>query len=88
MNGSFVWLCVASAVVASSDLPMAQTRPLHFEVASVKLDQSSGGRGLPRIDSERLSWSGATLKRMICEAFNIRYAQVLGGTGVDRYRTI
>jgi uncharacterized protein (TIGR03435 family) len=88
MNGSFVWLCVASAVVASSNLPMAQTRPLHFEVASVKLDQSSGGRGLPRIDSERLSWSGATLKRMICEAFNIRYAQVLGApawTDTERY---
>jgi len=66
----------------------AQTPPPHFEVASVKLDQSSGGRGLPRIDSERLSWSGATLKRMICEAYNIRYAQVLGApawTDTERY---
>jgi uncharacterized protein (TIGR03435 family) len=88
MKASFVWLCLASVILASPDHLMAQTQTLHFEVASVKLDQSSGGRGLPRIDSERLSWSGATLKRMICEAYNIHYAQVLGApawTDTERY---
>ncbi len=66
----------------------AQTLPPAFEVASVKFDQSANGRGLPRIDAERLSWSGATVKRMICDAYHVQYAQVIGApswTDTERY---
>lgn len=59
-----------------------------FEVASVKPDTSPAGRGQPVMDAQRLIWHGATLKRMICEAYKVQYAQVLGApawTDTERY---
>ena len=40
------------------------------------------------MDAKRLYWKGATLKRMISEAYRVQYAQVLGAPGwadTERY---
>jgi uncharacterized protein (TIGR03435 family) len=71
---------LALALLGQAQTPTAAPRrsALAFEVASVKLDKSDGGRSAPVIDSQLLSWQGATLKRMISEAYNVEFAQILG----------
>jgi uncharacterized protein (TIGR03435 family) len=67
---------------------LAYAQTATFEVASVKPDNSAIGRGQPVMDAQRLLWHGATLKRMICEAYQVQYAQVIGAppwTDTERY---
>ncbi len=74
--------------IAASLLPTVGSQALKFEVASVKPDNSAGGRGVPVMDAQRLAWHGATLKHMICEAYKVQYAQVSGApswTDTERY---
>ena len=77
-------LALLVSVVA---IAAAQPAP-KFEVASVKLDASPAGRGNPLFEPQRLTWRGATLKRMICEAYQVQYAQVAGApawSDTERY---
>jgi uncharacterized protein (TIGR03435 family) len=74
--------------IAAALLPTLGSQALKFEVASVKPDSSTIGRGVPVMDAQRLVWHGATLKHMICEAYQLQYAQVTGApswTDTERY---
>jgi uncharacterized protein (TIGR03435 family) len=73
------------AILALAILGKAQTAaaaPQHstlaFEVASVKLDKSDAASSGPTMDSQWIAWRGATLKNMICEAYNVEFAQIVG----------
>jgi uncharacterized protein (TIGR03435 family) len=88
------YLCRGCLLFALSCLAVAETPPhdlVSFEVASIRVDQSSDGRGVPRFDSDRLSWRGATLKRIICEAYQDENAQVVGAprwADTERYAIV
>lgn len=85
--GTVVTVSMGMSVV-QAQAPSASKNLHRFEVASVKVDISNGGRGDPVFGSQRLTWRGATMKRMICEAYNIQYAQVLSApswSDTERY---
>lgn len=63
-------------------------QPAKFEVATVKFSTPTPGRSAPTIDPLRLAWRGATIKRMICEAYNLQSPQIIGAppwTDTERY---
>lgn len=68
----------AAASAGNAQRPVSNMNPMKFEVASVKVDDSSVGRGDLVLGAQRLTWRGATIKRMICEAYKVQYAQVAG----------
>jgi len=71
---------LALALLGQAQTPTAAPRrsALAFEVASVKLDKSDKATLDRTIDSQWFAWQGATLKRMISEAYNVEFAQILG----------
>jgi uncharacterized protein (TIGR03435 family) len=85
--------CIVYYLLAGAQAPIqsvANDRQI-FDTATVKQDLSNAGRGTPVINAQSLLWRGATLKRMICEAYQVQSTQVLGApewTDTERFEVI
>jgi uncharacterized protein (TIGR03435 family) len=67
-----------------------QSRPLAFEVASVKRSPLNGARGIRggpgTSDPGRYSFNSATLLDLIAQSYDVEYFQIVGSTQLDRDR--